>query len=320
MKYFEAQHGDIRVPDRWDDDPERLVQVSWKGKSVTGLCQSSRRCYVYPVMTPAGVCVTNERPTSDHAFHQSITVGNDYFYTYQTSNAGRFEDPGMCFYTNEPDMRGRGEGRIVATVHNECTELSETELEFIVRMQWQSPEEGFAPKYRRVVGEEMRTVRVLLGEKANVIDVRSQLRPTDRDIRLGPSRHGYFTIRVTDELRVVDPAGIAQGGRLIDSEGREGEEVCWQHADWVDFCGTDAKGRTAGLAVFQYPSLGNCAWYAGTYGTIRVNPFRKGATFIPRGEEVDLGNRVVAHDGDPEEAGVAKLYEAFQQETAEAAR
>ena len=213
MKYFSVESSDISVPNDWMDDPARLLKVSWKGKPVTGFNQSSRRCYVYPVMTPSGVAVTNERPTSDHAFHQSITVGNDYFFTYQTSAAGRFEDPGMCFYTNSPDMRGRGEGRIVAMTHNECTELNEGHLEFIVRMQWQGPEQGYAPKYRRVVAEEMRTISVFPGEVANVIDVRSQLRPTEWDIRLGPSRHGYFTIRMADHLRVVDRNGVKQGGQ-----------------------------------------------------------------------------------------------------------
>ena len=95
MKYFNVEMGDIRVPDDWADDPERLLQVSWKDRPITGFRQSSRRCYVYPVMTPSGVIVTHERPTSDHAFHQSVTVGNDYFFTYRTSNEGRFEDPGM---------------------------------------------------------------------------------------------------------------------------------------------------------------------------------------------------------------------------------
>ena len=142
MKYFSVESSDISVPNDWMDDPVRLLTVSWKGKPITGFNQSSRRCYVYPVMTPSGVAVTNERPTSDHAFHQSITVGNDYFFTYQTSAAGRFEDPGMCFYTNSPDMRGRGEGRIVAMTHNECTELNEGHLEFIVRMQWQGLNRG----------------------------------------------------------------------------------------------------------------------------------------------------------------------------------
>ena len=259
------------------------------------------------VMAPSGISVTNERPESDHPFHQSLTVGNDYFFTYQTSAAGRFEDPGMCFYTNSPEMRGRGEGRIITTTHNECTELDADHLEIVIRTQWQGPEEGYAPKYRRVVAEEIRTLNIRPGKGANIIDVRSQLRPTQWDLRLGPSRHGYFTLRVADHLRVVDPSGEKVGGRLIDAEGRENEEVCWQHADWVDYYGTDSSGHTAGLAVFQFPSMGNVAWYAATYGTIRVNPFRKGGTFVNRGEEVDLGVRLVAHDGDPFEAGVPDL-------------
>ena len=91
--------------------------------------------------------------------------------------------------------------------------------------------------------------------------------------------------------------------------------MIWQHANWIDYYGTDAEGRTAGLAVFQFPSMGHVAWYAGTYGSIRVNPFRKGATLVARGDEVDLAIRVVAHDGDPFEAGVPELFAAFRDET-----
>ena len=310
MKHFDIDSAPIALPDDPEEEPVRLLRVGWKGRPVTGVCQSARRCYVYPVLTPSGVGVTSERP-EDHPFHQSITVGNDYFFTCRTSAAGRFEDPGICFYTDGPDMRGRGEGRIVAAAHNECTELGEDRLEIILRTQWQGPEEGYSPKHRRVVAEEMRTVGVRPGERANLIDVRSELRPTDRDIRIGPSRHGYFTIRVADHLRVVDRRGERLSGELVDSEGRRGEEVGWQHAGWIDYYGTDGQGRTAGIAVFQYPSLGNVAWYAATYGSIRVNPFRKGATFVNRGEVVDFAIRVVAHDGDPFEAGVQELYEAF---------
>ena len=310
MKHFHIDSAPIALPEDPEEEPVRLLRVGWKGRPVTGVCQSARRCYVYPVLTPSGVGVTSERP-DDHPFHQSITVGNDYFFTCRTSAAGRFEDPGICFYTDGADMRGRGEGRIVAMAHNECTEVGEDHLEIILRTQWQGPEEGYSPKYRRVVAEEMRTVGVRPGEGANLIDVRSELRPTDRDIRIGPSRHGYFTIRVADHLRVVNRNGERMSGELVDSEGRCGEEVGWQHAGWIDYYGTDPQGRTVGIAVFQYPSLGNVAWYAATYGSIRVNPFRKGATLVNRGEVVDFAIRVVAHDGDPFEAGVQELYEAF---------
>lgn len=312
MKWFSVESAGLSVPKDWKDDPTRVVKVGWKGGSITGFNQSSRRCYVFPVLTPSGVGVTNERSTNDHPFHQSITVGNDYFFTYQTSAAGQFEDPPMCFYSNEVDMRGRGEGRIICTAQNECTELSEDHLEMIMRMQWQGPEEGYSPKYRRVVAEEMRTISVFPGEVANIIDVRSQLRPTMWDLRLGPSRHGYFTIRVADFLRPNANAGA----NLVDSEGREGEDVIWQHSDWVDYYGKNSEGKTVGMAVFQFPSMGNVAWYAATYGSIRVNPFRKGGTFVCRGEEVDVAVRVVAHDGDPFEAKISELYDVFKEETA----
>ena len=319
MKHFTIESNPISMPSDPADDAVRLLTINWKGKAIAGFNQSARRTYVYPVTTPAGVIVTNDRPTTDHPFHQSITVGNDYVFTYRTSEAGRFEDPGMCFYTNMPDMRGRGEGQIATWTHNEVTELAENQLEFIPRMQWRGPEEGYSPKVRRVIAEEQRTITVTAAVPgtatghANIIDVRSQLYPTSWDIRLGPSRHGYFTVRVADWLRAVDlRSGEPQGGTLIDSQGRTNDQVCWQHADWIDYYGTDDQGRTAGLAIFQFPSLGNVAWYAGSYGTVRVNPFRRGATYVSRGDCVDVAIRVVAHDGTPQEAGIAGLYEAFE--------
>ena len=67
------------------------------------------------------------------------------------------------------------------------------------------------------------------GDVANIIDVRSQVRPTDWDLRIGPCRHGYFTIRVADHLRVVDRKGDKVGGKLTASGGRVGEkEIRWQ--------------------------------------------------------------------------------------------
>ena len=35
---------------------------------------------------------------------------------------------------------------------------------------------------------------------------------------------------------------------------------------------------------------------------------------LNRGEELDLGIRILAHDGDATEAGVVNFYEAFKQE------
>ena len=65
MRYFEVDSSDIALPDSWDADPVRLLRIGQQGRSVTGFCQSSRRCYIYPLVTPAGVAVPNERDVVD---------------------------------------------------------------------------------------------------------------------------------------------------------------------------------------------------------------------------------------------------------------
>ena len=51
---------------------------------------------------------------------------------------------------------------------------------------------------------------------ANVIDIRTRISPTQWALRIGPTRHAFFTVRLADGLRVVD------GGSVVDSEGRSG--------------------------------------------------------------------------------------------------
>ena len=59
-------------------------------------------------------------------------------------------------------------------------------LEITQRLQWQGPEEWGVGTYRRVLADEIRIIDVRPGDVANIIDVRSQVRPTDWDLRIGP--------------------------------------------------------------------------------------------------------------------------------------
>lgn len=310
MKHFSVEFGPQTVPAEWTDAPSRLLKVSWKGRPVTGISQAAFRSYVYPVVTPAGVEVTTESPT-DHAWHQSVTIGTDHFYTYVGDTSARVEEPPSNFYWDWK-FQGRDAGRIVSRAVNECTELADDHLQITQRLWWEGPEQWGSPPYRRIVAEEVRTIDVFPGERANVIDVRTVLRPTQWDLRIGPCRHGYFTIRVADHLRAADKSGGKLSGRLVDSDGRVGaDRIGWQHADWIDYSGEDDNGRIAGLAMFQFPSLGNVPWYVVDYGSVRINPFRLAAKELRRGEKVDVAIRLIAHDGDQEHADVPGLYREF---------
>ena len=314
MRYFSVEDDEYSIPAKWEDESTRLLKVSWKGRLVTGLCQAAYRSYVYPVLSPAGVPVTTERSISDHPWHQSVTIGSDQFYTYVRTPGGKVEEDPINLYWDWK-FQGREAGRIVSAPVDEYTEIAEDHLQITQRLQWQGPEEWGVHPYRRILAEEMRTIDVRPGEVANIIDVRSRLRPTRWDIRIGPCRHGYFTIRVADHLRVTDPRGNKIGGKLTASGDRVGEkEIRWQLADWIDYSGEDENGRVAGIALFQFPSVGNVPWYLVDYGSVRVNPHRLGARNVNIGDTVDIAIRVIAHDGDASEAGVAELHEAFRQQ------
>ena len=175
----------------------------------------------------------------------------------------------------------------------------------IQTLNWQGPSEWAAPE-GRILLVENRTINIYPGEVNNQIDIRSQLRPTDWDIHIGPTRHAYFGVRIAEALRATS------GGRLTDSAGRSSSEVIsGECADWVDCSGTVAANRQAGVALFSYPSDACKTWYVSDWGILALNPFAKKQVAIKRNEVLDLAVRVVVHDGDAEEADVNACYRSF---------
>ena len=59
---------------------------------------------------------------------------------------------------------------------------------------------------------ERRVIEVRLARGAHVIDLRSELSP-EWNLRIGPTRHAYFGLRVGESLRP------SHGGRLTDAAG-----------------------------------------------------------------------------------------------------
>jgi hypothetical protein len=270
------------------------IRIRWRDRPVLDLTQGAFRNYLYPVYSPAGVPLTAESPV-DHPHHNSVTISADVVRALlpplMPDLTDRSEEAVYNFYVNQV-FQGRAPGRIWAV---DCTYdvRSADHLHMVQRLQWQGPEEWGAADGRRTIAEEMRTIDIYPGEKNHVIDIRSQLHPTAWDLSMGPTRHGYFTIRMQDGLRPVD------GGRVVDSEGRQGSEVIsGRWADWVDMSGPAAHDQWAGLTVLPHPSTAGHPWIVFDWGTITVNPFLREQTVIRRGNVLDLGIRLLAHDGD----------------------
>ncbi|NKB69789.1 MAG: hypothetical protein GKR89_22180 [Candidatus Latescibacteria bacterium] len=309
MRYFSVEVEEIPLPQAATPRMRRM-QVCWRERPVLDLTQGDFRAYIYPLYSPAGVPLTAESPV-DHPHHNSVVCSADVVVaklpplTPDTSSLE--EEATYNLYVNQV-FQGRAPGRIWS-VGVESREVGPAHLQLVQTLYWQGPEEWGAAAGRRTLAIETRTIDVYPGATANAIDIRSQLRPTEWDLRFGPTRHAYFTVRVAHGLRPVD------GGCLLDSEGRVGDAaIRAQTADWVDMSGPASHGQQAGLTVVPHASLAGLPWIVVDWGTITVNPFQHRARLIPVGETLDLGLRLLAHDGDAQEADVAGIYEVFTRE------
>jgi hypothetical protein len=131
------------------------------------------------------------------------------------------------------------------------------------------------------------------------------------DIRIGKTNHSFFSARMVPEL------SVDSGGTLINAQGDLAEKGTFGVASpWCDYSGT-CEGATEGLAIFQnptnrwYPSK----WFTRNYGFFSPTPmyWPEGQyTEIPKGQPLTLRYRVVVHDGDVTQAGVAKLFAEYE--------
>ncbi len=266
----------------------RRVKVGWRGRAIMALSQGPFRAYVYPIFTPAGVAATGESPI-DHPHHQSLTLGTDHVRAYLPLTDDKVEEAHYNFYVNAT-FQGRAPGRIIGTTI-EGEEVDDDHLRLVQDLEWRGPREWGAAD-GRVVLQETRTFDVRPGELANVVELRSRLAPTDWDVRIGPTRHAYFTVRMADGLRLDD------GAVATDSEDRTGPEAIDGHASgWLDCTGDGPHGRKAGVALSQIDSAKH-PWHLFAFGTMTLNPFVTEAVELHQGESWESAVRVLAHDGD----------------------
>ena len=283
----------------------RRLAVRWRGRRILALSQGPCRPYLYPVFTPAGFAVTSESP-ADHPHHNSIWLALDRVRCIFPYSTNEIEAGTYNFYVNET-FQGRAPGRILTT-DVESEELAPDHLRIVLTLQWRGPGE-WAASEGRVLLNENRTLDIRPGEEVNLIDVRSRLEAGQWGLNLGPTRHGFFGVRLIEALSVT------HGGKLVDSEGREGgREISREKAGWVDGSGTLGRGVRAGVSLFPYPSTAGYPWYVTDWGTLTLNPMAKLLWSLGPGDGIEFGIRVVVHDGDAGEARVGELYRAFQEE------
>jgi hypothetical protein len=138
-------------------------------------------------------------------------------------------------------------------------------------------------------------------------------------VTLGDTKEGMFALRPASTMEVA--RGL--GGRIENSRGGVNEKETWgKRAEWCDYSGPvgDAK---VGLAILDHPANFRhpTYWMVRDYGLFACNPFgvraytgdptQDGSYAIPAGGELTFRYRVLVHEGDAAQAGLADLWAAY---------
>lgn len=281
----------------WANTHRRRLRLD--GRTVLALTQGRQRSYAFPLCTPSGHCVTAEAP-ADHPHHCSLWVASDHVYGLMPAVGGTLEEYTYNFYVDET-FQGRAPGRIVE-VGCEGRPLGDGRFEIVQEIEWRGPVEWAAPS-GRCVAVERRVFTVTAGPVHHRIDLSSRLTARDWGIKLGPTRHAYFNVRVADSMIVEN------GGTVRDDRGREGgAAIGGEGARWVDFSGPVGGGLTAGVTLIARPHGDRAPyWFAADWGVVSVGPFRSAALQMEQGDSFETSCTVLVHDGGPDEAAIRRI-------------
>ncbi len=300
MEEFVVRQEEVELP-RGAWTGARRVGVHWRGRRLFSISQGPCRSYLFPVFTPRGFAVTSESP-ADHPHHNSIWIASDRVRCRFPFGKSKTEEGTYGFYVNNT-FQGRAAGRIRGTVL-EHEQLGPEHLRLTQSLVWRGPCEWGAPEGRILI-EETRTMDVRPGEQANLLDIRSRLRATEWELELGPTRHAFFGVRMTEALTA------AHGAILRDPEHQGVEAINGQTSDWLDCSGTLGSGVRAGVAMFPDASTKGHPWHATGWGVLNLNPLASRAYSLTPGGHLEFALRIVVHDGDADEARISELYQEF---------
>jgi len=240
--------------------------------------------YLYPILGPVDKSLTQLAP-EDHPHHKSVWIA--------------FGDVnGYDFWAEK-----EGCGKIV---HEEVLKISEGPvLAYIkTKSKWITPEGA-------LLLQDYRTIKVYnLPPEARILDIVVVLKALQNIVVFYDTKEGgIFATRVADEIDVKD------GGKIVDSEGREYERNVWgKRAKWCDYYGT-INGVVAGYAIFDHPDniRHPCHWHVRDYGMFCPNisfrfPDFPGYYELQKDETLKLKYRIYIHEGNHTEAKVSQKY------------
>lgn len=273
--------------------------------------------FLWPLLGPGGLEVTRAYPMEnregeqhDHPHHRSLWFGHQGVNGYDSWH----EPLTMEERKLKGDKLKDALAGLAATVHKEFVKVEGSAHSAVIvsRNAYVAPD-------GKVQMEDERTFRFSLSPEGHrVIDVEILLKATQGKVTLGDKKDSGFNLRVATSISVDGK----QGGHILNSRGDTDKDTWGKRAEWCDFYGP-VKGQTMGIAMLNHPSSFRypTPWHARTYGLFTANPFGTqsldksapdGTIELAKGDSIALRHRVILHKGTPEEAEVARHFEAYR--------
>ncbi len=248
-------------------------------------------CYFHPLMTPAGVAITEVAP-ADHPHHRGVFLAWVEMHGKQDADFWGWGE-------HAPKKNRRIVNRDVTKM------LAGARGGFVATNQWLAENEV-------VLDEQLRAdVRVVDG--MNVLDLEYTLTPT-AELKLARWAFSGFCVRtrIDGQLEAHGPAGLVD----LPNPSHVKPESDWPAAAWYAYLlrgVAGAGGKTIGVAVVDHPKNPPSLWHNHReIGMINPCIVAPGAVTLKAGDPLVLRYRVVAFDGDLPREAIARSADEFR--------
>ncbi len=287
------------------------VSITIDGKHESDLFLASPKPYLHPLRSASGKIVSRMYPMEvregemkDHPHHRG------FFYAHGDVN-------GVDFWANEASYKRDNLG-LIELIKVEKTESGANSGSLRARFAWKSPK-------GELMLEEDRTMVFHKAPGKRIIDVDLQL-TAKINLSFGDTKEGTFALRTAPEFELAGnpkaPATPVRSGRMVNANGVEGKAIWGKRSPWVDYSAV-LDGEKLGIAIMEHPDNPRYPtyWHARDYGLFALNPFGvrdfernkelDGAMKMSPGQSVRFRYRILIHEGDEKDAGIASVYEQY---------
>jgi len=292
------------------------VSVEIAGKPFTTFYMSGEafnakvtKPYLWPLVAPSGTAITRAWPMENAAEEKDEKKDHQHqrglWFVHDNVNKLDFWNNEWSYYA---DLHRKNLGRVVLKKLDGVTSGKDKGT-ITATFEW-TDMEGNNPLLT-----EKRVMTFYGDPKVRMFDVDITLTALKEPVTFGDGKDGAFGIRLRPILQ--EDKGNAH---ITNADGLVGEKSLWgKPSNWCDYSGMVGSEKV-GVAILDNPANPRhpVRWHARAYGLFAANPFglsvftgdktQNGATTIEPGKSLRYRYRVIIHEGDVKDAGIAAQW------------